>query len=236
VDFLDPSQGSSRRSPDKLWMAWLDDRSPPAWFMSGRVSRRFDMRLRSLLFLAAIVAVGAIGGTLYKWVDERGVTHYSDTPPPGQHSRRTETPAAKPPATGDAVAPSATDASKQADEAFRKRHAARQQQLEKDLRQGQRDAEREEIRSGARTPVPGATGAAPLLQRDVLLLLTTIDTGTDPACTRHTVTDTEWLESSRETWTAVERWTLDRCGKPVRYRITVTAAALLGTNFNIAAE
>jgi len=37
-----------------------------------------------LLFLFAALAVTAEGATMYKWVDERGITHYSDNAPASQ--------------------------------------------------------------------------------------------------------------------------------------------------------
>ena len=40
------------------------------------------MRWLLLTWLLLPLAAGAQG--LYKWVDEKGVVHYSDTPPPGK--------------------------------------------------------------------------------------------------------------------------------------------------------
>lgn len=43
---------------------------------------RFPLLPRSLLFFALALAQGAHAQALYKWVDDRGVTHYSSTVPP----------------------------------------------------------------------------------------------------------------------------------------------------------
>lgn len=39
--------------------------------------------MRTALLLLAILATPAFAGAIYKWVDEKGVTHYSDQPVPG---------------------------------------------------------------------------------------------------------------------------------------------------------
>ena len=41
------------------------------------------MRRHALfLFCASLVSLGALSQSMYKWVDEKGVTHFSETPPP----------------------------------------------------------------------------------------------------------------------------------------------------------
>jgi hypothetical protein len=49
------------------------------------VTRRF------LLVLALLVVFATMGATIYKWVDEKGVTHYSAVPPPDQKVKKVET-------------------------------------------------------------------------------------------------------------------------------------------------
>ena len=194
------------------------------------------MRKRLLLVITALIAAAAVGATMYKWVDEHGVTHYSDAPPAKQKPQRLEpqtTPAS--PAT-ETTAPPSTKSWREKDEEFKQRHRARQQQLDEELKERQRAAELTDIQRGARTPVPGGTGAPPTLQRDVLRLLVMIDSAKDPECTNHRIIDTEWIDTNRETRTAVERWTLDRCGKIVRYRVTFMPAPQGGTNFSVQAE
>jgi hypothetical protein len=38
----------------------------------------------SLGFIALLLAAPAFAGTVYQWKDAKGVTHYSDSPPPAQ--------------------------------------------------------------------------------------------------------------------------------------------------------
>lgn len=49
--------------------------------------------MRWLPLLMAVLAFQANAqGGLYKWVDEKGVVHYSDTPPPGKGGQKLKTP------------------------------------------------------------------------------------------------------------------------------------------------
>jgi len=56
------------------------------------------MHTKWLLPVLLLMAVAILGATLYKWVDERGVTHYSETPPAKQKAQ--EIPVQPPPASG----------------------------------------------------------------------------------------------------------------------------------------
>lgn len=47
-------------------------------------------KLQVLLLL--ILAVVTAGATIYKWVDEKGVTHYSQTPPAKQKAQEIQAP------------------------------------------------------------------------------------------------------------------------------------------------
>jgi len=53
-----------------------------------------------ILAIALALACGNAGAALYKWVDEKGVTHYTEEPPPDRKATRIEIrsdgPAAKP--------------------------------------------------------------------------------------------------------------------------------------------
>jgi hypothetical protein len=42
----------------------------------------------ALLALCAACAIAAHAGPMYKWVDEKGVTHFSDDPPPGGKAQK----------------------------------------------------------------------------------------------------------------------------------------------------
>jgi hypothetical protein len=63
----------------------------PTWEKGG------DMKISPLLAGLMAGVVGIAGAALYKWVDERGVTHYSESPPPARPSTRMEDPPRIPP-------------------------------------------------------------------------------------------------------------------------------------------
>jgi hypothetical protein len=48
------------------------------------------MKISSVVAWLVAGAVGIAGAAVYKWVDERGVTHYSESPPRGRASQRIE--------------------------------------------------------------------------------------------------------------------------------------------------
>ena len=61
---------------------------------NSRSDVRPSPRLRSARMFAGLallvaVAAPAVAGELYQWKDANGVTHYSDSPPPGKATRRT---------------------------------------------------------------------------------------------------------------------------------------------------
>ena len=57
-----------------------------------------------LLLLAGLALQGHAQGGLYKWVDEKGVVHYSDTPPPGKAGEKFRA-KPQPPLDGNAATP-----------------------------------------------------------------------------------------------------------------------------------
>ena len=50
------------------------------------------MRKYLLLFVMLVLAVATIGATIYKWVDEKGVTQYSEIPPSGKKAEKVDMP------------------------------------------------------------------------------------------------------------------------------------------------
>jgi hypothetical protein len=60
------------------------------------------MRIALLLALAGLPQLG--WAEIYKWVDEKGVTHYTATPPPSGKAERLKTPAQAPAGSGSAPA------------------------------------------------------------------------------------------------------------------------------------
>ena len=83
--------------------------------------------MRTALFLLAFLAIPAFAAqTVWKWVDERGVTHYSDRPVPGAtrvelatNARAPAQPDTQPSATPEADSSSESSESDDAAEAYR---------------------------------------------------------------------------------------------------------------------
>jgi hypothetical protein len=99
------------------------------------------MHRKWILFVLLPIAAVAIGATLYKWVDEKGVTHYSETPPAKQKAQEIRIqpppsgaedgkPTQAPPTPGaeGSTAPLPKTWQEKALEAQRRREAAEQQE------------------------------------------------------------------------------------------------------------
>jgi hypothetical protein len=72
--------------------------------------KRNSKLFRALLhFLAFMTIAASAPAQVYKWVDERGLTHYGERPPPGLKAATVPNRLASP-APGAAVAPAATEA------------------------------------------------------------------------------------------------------------------------------
>lgn len=52
--------------------------------------------MRLLFLLGFLLWTVPLSAGMYKWVDEKGVTHYSETPPPGRKGQQIQTPPASP--------------------------------------------------------------------------------------------------------------------------------------------
>lgn len=61
------------------------------------------MRAYLLLCMAPVLIAPAVGGTIYKWVDDTGATHYSQTAPPGKDAGEVRMPSAPSKAVTDAA-------------------------------------------------------------------------------------------------------------------------------------
>lgn len=149
------------------------------------------MRKLLLLFVILMLAAATLSAAVYKWVDETGTTHYSEIPTPGRKNEKLNMPPQPP---------------KEAIEEA-------QQKLQK-LQSTHASSELQQI------PLPGNTGALPGLQRDTLRMLMLLDTSQDRVCQQRKIIDTEMLEINMQNKTVLERWTVDRCGKFFKYRIT----------------
>ena len=84
--------------------------------------------------------------------------------------------------------------------------------------------------------VPGRTVASPTLQRDVTQMIMAIDGGQDAGCRQRKIVNTEVVSVNPGARSGVERWTLDRCGTLVNYRVMFTASPRGGTDFGVQLE
>ena len=89
---------------------------------------------------------------------------------------------------------------------------------------------------GCAAAVPGKTVASPALQRDVTRLIMTLDRASDAGCQERKIMNTEVLSVNRGGGSATERWTVDRCGKPINYLVLLTQSPRGGTDFRVQLE
>ena len=80
------------------------------------------MNLRGMLLLGFLLCAAPSSAQMYKWVDEKGVTHYSESPPPGRKSQEVQTAPSPSPKPAE---PSSTWSDKERD--FRRRSIEREQ-------------------------------------------------------------------------------------------------------------
>lgn len=161
------------------------------------------------VLLAALVSISAVAATVYRWVDSKGVTQFSDSPPPGVAAEAVDI------STG-VVQPAPEVDWRKLDEEFMERHRAREKERDASIGERRRQQELEAIQAGAGVPVPGDTFAVPDLQRKVLAQIVTADHAVAPQCREHRVVATE-ISAREELQSASERWIVDRCGEPVTY-------------------
>jgi len=94
--------------------------------------------MRGQILAAAIVVVAATTATgqMYKWVDERGVTHYGEKPPPDRKAQvvgdKLSNPSPTAPSSAPDPAATRPEGLQEADDAFQRRRIAREQQAERD--------------------------------------------------------------------------------------------------------
>lgn len=89
----------------------------------------------------------------------------------------------------------------------------------------------------ATAAIPGNTKASPRLQQDTLQMIFILDGASDQSCDRRKIVNTEVIKAAMaEDYTAIERWTLDRCGKVIPYRVTFSPGATGGTDFSVHLE
>jgi TPR repeat protein len=87
-----------------------------------------------------------------------------------------------------------------------------------------RDSANRQIKSIDPDHIPGHTTANVELKRDIVRTLNLLELGAKVDCAEpRKVIDTERVEVQRNTRTVVERWTVSRCGKPIKYVVKQTA-------------
>lgn len=93
------------------------------------------MARKILVLVLLFLVVASLAAGIYKWVDEKGVTHYSDAPPSTRKARELDIPST--PRDGAQSQGPAAKSWQEQELEFRQRHAAR---LEAERRQEQQDA------------------------------------------------------------------------------------------------
>ncbi len=84
---------------------------------------------------------------------------------------------------------------------------------------------------------PETTRAKPKTQEDVMAMIQVMEPAIDKSCGERELKKTEVVKrATAEDYTAVERWTIDRCGKPVSYLVTFKPGATGGVDFSVKLE
>ena len=104
------------------------------------------MKSRLALLSCLMLWAASSPAQMYKWVDERGVTHYSEKPPPGRKSQQIQPAPASPaaPATSQPGNPAQTWSDQERD--FRRRAIERDQAAEKKRKKEDEERYRAEMR------------------------------------------------------------------------------------------
>jgi hypothetical protein len=83
--------------------------------------------------------------------------------------------------------------------------------------------------------LPGQSGANSILQRDASQMVMLLESVEDNTCKQSKIINTEIVDypknPGKDPWT--ERWTVDRCGKLVYYRVVFTPSPGGGTDFGV---
>ena len=89
----------------------------------------------------------------------------------------------------------------------------------------------------AAATAPERTKASPRIQSDVMDVIQVLETGSGQRCEERRLADTEVVKrATAEDYAAVERWTIDRCGNPVRYLVTFKPGSSGGIDFSVRPE
>jgi hypothetical protein len=84
---------------------------------------------------------------------------------------------------------------------------------------------------------PEKTRASARVQSDVMDVIQVLETASGPSCDERKLTKTEVVKrATADDYSAVERWTIDRCGKLVSYLVTFKRGANGGVDFSVRPE
>jgi hypothetical protein len=85
--------------------------------------------------------------------------------------------------------------------------------------------------------MPEKTRASARVQSDVMDMIRILETASGPSCDERKLVKTEVVKrATADDYSAVERWTIDRCGKLIGYFVTFKGGANGGVDFSVRAE
>jgi hypothetical protein len=94
-----------------------------------------------------------------------------------------------------------------------------------------------ELAACAPVLAPQKTKASARVQSDVMDVIHVLETASGQNCDERKLVKTEVVkQATADDYSAVERWTIDRCGKPVSYLVTFKPGPNGGVDFSVRAE
>lgn len=135
------------------------------------------MKKTLLLLVVAMLAMVTIGATIYKWVDEQGVTHYSETPPPSRKAKELPVQPAPPDAGMEGSKPEAKSWQQQEKE-FKQRQEAREKtDTQEETRKDVESTERQSNCKKAKDELARLLATKPLVKKRDFVPLRVPETG-----------------------------------------------------------
>lgn len=93
------------------------------------------------------------------------------------------------------------------------------------------------LASCATARTPETTRASKKIQGDVMEIIEVLEVTSAQGCDERKVMSTEVVKrATADDYTAVERWTIDRCGKQIRYLVTFKPGSTGGIDFSVRPE
>ena len=94
-----------------------------------------------------------------------------------------------------------------------------------------------ELAACATVLAPQKTRASARVQSDVMDVIHVLETASGPSCDERKLVKTEVVKrATADDFSAVERWTIDRCGKLIGYLVTFKPGANGGVDFSARPE